>query len=154
MSVSGIEEGWVSATDIGYQLGPRINAAGRLHLATDVIELFQSKSIAVARLKAREIDQFNVERRAIESKLVEDTMATLPQDLPDFILISGEESAGWHRGVGARVYRRPKQRLRSSTDQSKQWPCLFGGVSQVYRCCKWARAGCWVLGSARRPVEV
>jgi len=99
MSVSGIEEGWVTATDIGYQLGPRINAAGRLHLATDVIELFQARSIPEARLKAMEIDRFNVERRAIEAKLVEEAMASLPDRKPDFILISGEESDGWHRGV-------------------------------------------------------
>ena len=100
MSVSGIEEGWVSATDIGYRLGPRINAAGRLHLATDVIELFQTKSIADARLKALEIDRFNIERRTIEANLVDEAMRRLPEKLPEFIVISGHESEGWHRGVG------------------------------------------------------
>ncbi len=89
----------LSTNDIGFRLGPRINAAGRMDVASDVIELFTTRQPQRAQQLAEKLDQLNADRRATESSV----LATLTERLqePEFaaarcIVIDGE---GWHRGV-------------------------------------------------------
>ncbi len=104
MQVSGINldlnNGWhIDAGDLGFRLGPRINAAGRLESATAVIELFDEKDPARARERAAALDQLNRDRQAIQKRLVKDCLARLGDDPPAFAVLWGPEEEGWHRGV-------------------------------------------------------
>ena len=90
----------LGAGDVGFRLGPRINAAGRMDVAADVIELFTSKNPERCKEIALKLDKLNAERQAEEARIVAEIDALLAQQ-PD---LSGEycmvfDGEGWHRGV-------------------------------------------------------
>lgn len=90
----------LGAGDVGFRLGPRINAAGRMDVARDVIELFTSKDQQRCREIAVKLDQLNAERQKEEARIVAEIEAQLAAE-PDLakkfcLVLDGE---GWHRGV-------------------------------------------------------
>ncbi|HEU5413906.1 MAG TPA: single-stranded-DNA-specific exonuclease RecJ [Candidatus Angelobacter sp.] len=90
----------LSAGDVGFRLGPRINAAGRMDVAKDVIELFTCKDPERCREIAQKLDQLNSERQNEEARIVAEIEAQLAAE-PDLtgrfcMVFDGE---GWHRGV-------------------------------------------------------
>ncbi len=88
------------SSDIGFRIGPRINAAGRMDVASDVIELFTCKDAARAREIANKLDTLNTERQQTEKKIlqeVDDRLATDAELRNSFCLVLDGE--GWHRGV-------------------------------------------------------
>ena len=90
----------ISASDIGFRIGPRINAAGRMDVARSVIDLFSTKDPAQAREIAGRLDQLNYERQEAERKVLDAILQRLEDDpaLRDTYctVVAGE---GWHRGV-------------------------------------------------------
>ena len=90
----------LSAGDIGFRIGPRINAAGRMDVARSVIELFGTKDATQARDIAGRLDQLNSDRQDAERKVVAAIIERLDNDaaLRDTYctVVEGE---GWHRGV-------------------------------------------------------
>jgi single-stranded-DNA-specific exonuclease len=114
LDISGLSDGWIDASDIGYKVSPRINAAGRLAGANTVVELFAAQTREEAYLIARQLDTLNKQRQDIERELVERCLSELDArqgDLPHFVVLAGEESAGWHRGVVGIVASRIRDRL-------------------------------------------
>jgi single-stranded-DNA-specific exonuclease len=92
-----------TATEVGFRLAPRINAAGRMDIASDVVELFLTKDSARATELAEKLNRLNDERRAIEAKALETIEAQLKTlngtsgDLLAECLILDDIT--WHRGV-------------------------------------------------------
>ncbi len=89
----------LTASDIGFRLGPRINAAGRMDVASDVVELFTTRDIARAQELATKLDRLNTERRDAEAAVLAqiDTLLTAGDlDATGCLVIDGQ---GWHRGV-------------------------------------------------------
>ena len=83
------------ATDVGFKIGPRINAAGRLASANTAIDLFSAVDDEAAWPICAELDRMNAERQSIELTVRASADAQL--DLDDRIhILAGE---GWHRGV-------------------------------------------------------
>jgi single-stranded-DNA-specific exonuclease len=90
----------VTAFDVAFRLAPRINAAGRMDVASEVIELFTTRDRVRAQELAAKLERLNGERRAteaaalavIETRLAED--GELAEDR--LLVIDGD---GWHRGV-------------------------------------------------------
>jgi single-stranded-DNA-specific exonuclease len=86
--------------EVGFRIAPRINAAGRMDVARDVIELFSVKDPARARELASKLDQLNTDRQEEERKIlraVEERFTGDPALSNAFcIVIDGD---GWHRGV-------------------------------------------------------
>src|SRR5271163_1537132 len=69
-----------TATEVGFRLAPRINAAGRMDIASDVVELFLTKDPARATELAEKLNRLNDERRATEAealRAIEDQLQTL-----------------------------------------------------------------------------
>jgi single-stranded-DNA-specific exonuclease len=114
LDVCGLQDGWIDAGKIGFDIAPRINAAGRLHLATDVIELFQCRDRQEARRLAKRLDDFNLERREIQRGLVERALQQVPDPLPYFAVVRGREDDGWHRGVVGIVASKLKESISRS----------------------------------------
>jgi single-stranded-DNA-specific exonuclease len=87
--------------DLGFRLGPRINAAGRLYRADAGVELFLTKDEGRAEEIAAELSRANGERRATEREVANAAEAAL-RELPDHLrdapglVLAGE---GWHPGV-------------------------------------------------------
>jgi single-stranded-DNA-specific exonuclease len=90
----------VSATDVAFRLAPRLNAAGRMDTAGEVIELFTTRDAAQAQRIAQKLDQLNSDRRQTEAAVVREIQERLeglpPASEMPCIVVEGE---GWHRGV-------------------------------------------------------
>ena len=90
----------LTSGEVAFRIAPRINAAGRMDVARDVIELFSVKDTARAGELAGRLDQLNAERQEEERRIVEAIEARIEEDpaLRDSfcMVVDGE---GWHRGV-------------------------------------------------------
>jgi single-stranded-DNA-specific exonuclease len=86
--------------EVGFRIAPRINAAGRMDVARDVIELFSVKDPARARELAAKLDHLNTDRQEEERRIlnaVNERFRADPTLCDAFcIVVDGE---GWHRGV-------------------------------------------------------
>jgi single-stranded-DNA-specific exonuclease len=86
--------------EVGFRIAPRINAAGRMDVARDVIELFSVKDAARARELAAKLDHLNSDRQEEERRIlraVEERFTGDPALCDAYcIVVDGE---GWHRGV-------------------------------------------------------
>jgi len=83
------------AVDIGFKIGPRINAAGRLASADTAIDLFAATNDDDAWQLCAELDRLNAERQQIEKDVREQAERQVGGD-ERVIIVAGE---GWHRGV-------------------------------------------------------
>jgi len=98
-----------SCRDLGFALGPRINAGGRVGKSDLGVRLLTSTDAEEARTIAVELDRLNEERRAIEM-LVCDQAEALAREQADSPVIT-VMSAGWHQGVIGIVAGRIKERF-------------------------------------------
>lgn len=83
------------AVDVGFKIGPRINAAGRLASANTAIDLFAAVDEESAWQICSELDRMNSERQQIEASVRESAQSQIRGD--ERVLILAAE--GWHRGV-------------------------------------------------------
>ena len=89
-----------TAGEIGFRIAPRLNAAGRMDVARDVIELFSVKDPARAREIANRLDLLNAERQQEERRIldaIQQRVEQTPALLDAFCLVI--DGDGWHRGV-------------------------------------------------------
>jgi single-stranded-DNA-specific exonuclease len=98
-----------SCRDLGFALGPRINAGGRVGKSDLGVRLLTSTDPEEAREIAAELDRLNEERRAIEMLVCEQAEAQAKDqpDAPVIIVMNG----GWHQGVIGIVAGRIKERF-------------------------------------------
>jgi single-stranded-DNA-specific exonuclease len=102
IEVAGCGDGkGMTAYDLGFRLGPRINAAGRMDAARAVVELFDTRDHIEARRLAEHLDARNEERKAVQQQIVDLAISELgtesTQKADSYVaVIAGE---GWHRGV-------------------------------------------------------
>jgi single-stranded-DNA-specific exonuclease len=89
-----------TSTEVSFRIAPRINAAGRMDVARDVIELFSVKDPVRARELAAKLDRLNTDRQEEERRIlraVEERISGDPALCQAYcIVVDGE---GWHRGV-------------------------------------------------------
>ena len=90
----------ITATDLAFRIAPRINAAGRMDVATDVVELFTTRDAGRATELAAKLDRLNSERQQAEATILEEIECRLRDEVGlascRCIVVEGE---GWHRGV-------------------------------------------------------
>lgn len=104
----------LSTADIGYAIGPRINAAGRLEDMSLGIECLLSDDLSRAREIANALNEINGERRAVQQQMVDEAERALSRvelpdgDLPSTICLFDPE---WHPGVVGLVASKIKERL-------------------------------------------
>jgi single-stranded-DNA-specific exonuclease len=101
IGVSGLADGIPpSAHQVGFRIAPRINAAGRMDSAMDVIDLFLTEDAERARQLASQLDTLNRERQEAEAAIVQsilDQCQESPFDEGCAALVFAEP--GWHLGV-------------------------------------------------------
>jgi single-stranded-DNA-specific exonuclease len=92
-----------TATEVGFRIAPRINAAGRMDIASDVVELFLTRDPDRAEALAQKLDALNQDRRASEAaalEAIELQLMTLRDSSGEYpfecIVLDHPE---WHRGV-------------------------------------------------------
>jgi single-stranded-DNA-specific exonuclease len=86
--------------DVAFRLAPRINAAGRMDVASEIIELFSTRDAGRANELAGKLERLNRERRETEANAlaaIETRLATDPELAnASLVVVDGD---GWHRGV-------------------------------------------------------
>jgi single-stranded-DNA-specific exonuclease len=90
----------ITGFDIAFRLAPRINAAGRMDVASDIIELFTTRDSHRAAELATKLERLNRERRDVEAAALTVIEARLWSDaeiISDRLLVI--DGDGWHRGV-------------------------------------------------------
>ncbi|MGH8114654.1 MAG: single-stranded-DNA-specific exonuclease RecJ, partial [Rhodanobacteraceae bacterium] len=100
-----------TASDLGYAIGPRINAAGRLEDMTIGVECLLSDDPSHARALAATLHDINAQRRDLQTSMVEDAIAKLDGiDVGDALGVSLFDP-GWHPGIVGLVASKLKERL-------------------------------------------
>jgi len=114
----------LNISDLVFLVGPRINAAGRIHSAFDSVRLLLAENMSIASKLAEEINNYNKERKGLDTLATEEAKKRLESD-PNLsqrhsIVLFGED---WHRGVVGIVasrlveaYYRPTIVFTRSTD--------------------------------------
>jgi single-stranded-DNA-specific exonuclease len=102
-----------SCRDLGFALGPRINAGGRVGKSDLGVRLLTSTDAEEARQIAAELDRLNEERRAIEMLVCEQAEGQAAKIDGDPVIIV--MSSGWHQGVIGIVAGRLKERFGRPT---------------------------------------
>jgi len=100
LDVAGLTGKRVTAGHIGFSLGPRINASGRLDSATYAVQLLTTDDPVEAGELARFLEERNTERQAIGEQIFEEAVALVennPQWLDGRVLVVAHE--GWNEGV-------------------------------------------------------
>jgi len=103
LNVSKLTDKEINSYHIGFLLGPRINAAGRVASAKKAVELLLTKSSEKANTIAQELDRQNQERRKIQKKIFEEACALIKKEKMDsnYSIVLVRE--GWHPGVAGIV---------------------------------------------------
>ena len=90
----------VTAQDIAYRIGPRLNAVGRMADATDALELLLTEDEMEARKKALHLDSLNSQRRSEQDDIFRQAVAMVESEVDlerDRVVVLAKQ--GWHRGV-------------------------------------------------------
>lgn len=99
MSIAGVRPP-AQTGDIGFRIGPRLNAAGRLGTARAALELLLTRDLSRARTLAAELDRQNRERQTVERATLLEAESNVAADFDprrDAAIVVG--GRGWHQGV-------------------------------------------------------
>jgi single-stranded-DNA-specific exonuclease len=102
LEVAGRDHSEISSTDLGFVVGPRLNAAGRLDDMSVGIACLLADSRDEAQRLARELDTFNRERRTIEKDMktqAQDLLASMSLDIEGLPWGLALFDTDWHQGV-------------------------------------------------------
>ena len=101
----------ISTYDLGFKLGPRINAGGRLGKSKHGTELLTCEDEAKAADIATELDNFNKERQTIEAHILKTAIDSLtPEQIDKKIIFAYGQD--WHEGVIGIIASRIKQKFK------------------------------------------
>ncbi len=116
LAAAGLEGRAVTAGDVAFRIAPRLNAAGRMDNARDVIDLLTTSDDAKARGIAARLEMLNRERQRVEDEILQEIISGMerhPEKAQSYSLVfSGQ---GWHRGVIGIVAQRVVDRYHRPT---------------------------------------
>ncbi|MFD1438624.1 single-stranded-DNA-specific exonuclease RecJ [Acinetobacter terrae] len=114
LDIAGREPSQLKAQDLGFVLGPRINAAGRMETMDIGIECLMATDMQTAYPLAQQLNQLNVERRQVEAQMKQEALSELATlqldqaDLPAALILFEPH---WHQGVIGIVAGRLKEQF-------------------------------------------
>ncbi len=97
MAVAGIEPEQVNARHLGFGLGPRMNAAGRLETAQHALDMLVARDGLVALEASEKLEELNGKRRIIQDAIFEEACVQAEQLADDRVLVVSSD--GWNHGV-------------------------------------------------------
>jgi single-stranded-DNA-specific exonuclease len=111
LKLAGRDASQVNAQDLGFYVGPRLNAAGRLDDMTIGIRCLLAETPQEAMQYAQQLHVLNAERKQIEAEMQWDAMADLTQDFRDDQYTISVFQPDWHQGVIGILASRIKERF-------------------------------------------
>ncbi len=136
MAVARIETSTLNSRSLGFGLGPRMNAAGRLETARHSLDMLLAQDNEVAFEKAQQLDALNISRRSDQAVILKAAIKQAEgyQDDP-VLVVSG---ADWNHGIVGIVaakllekYKKPSYVLQEMGEQSKGSARSYGDFSAV-----------------------
>ena len=97
MAVAGIEPEQVNARHLGFGLGPRMNAAGRLETAQHALDMLVARDGLAALEASEKLEELNVKRRSIQDTIFEEACMQAEELANDRVLVVSSD--GWNHGV-------------------------------------------------------
>ena len=97
MAVAGIEPEQVNARHLGFGLGPRMNAAGRLETAQHALDMLVAHDGLAALEASEKLEELNVKRRSIQDAIFEEACQQVEELADDWVLVVSSD--GWNHGV-------------------------------------------------------
>ncbi|WP_018985776.1 single-stranded-DNA-specific exonuclease RecJ [Methylophilus methylotrophus] len=111
LKLAGRDPAQVNAQDLGFYVGPRLNAAGRLDDMTIGIRCLLAETPLEAMQYAQQLHVLNAERKQIEAEMQWDAMADLTHDFTDSQYTISVFQPDWHQGVIGILASRIKERF-------------------------------------------
>ena len=108
VEVSGRAASTLTAKDLGFAVGPRLNAAGRLQDMSIGIQCLLADDDRTARAHAEQLDELNRARRQIEAGMVDEATGLLDDEIDDVAICVYQQN--WHQGVIGIVAGRMRER--------------------------------------------
>lgn len=134
MAVSNVEPEKVTTRSLGFGLGPRMNASGRLETAQHALDMLRATDSMVALEKAQQLDALNMARRGDQDKILKEAIIQAEQYKHHNVLVVS--SPGWNHGiigiVAAKLlekYKKPTYVLEEMGEESKGSARSYGGFS-------------------------
>lgn len=134
MAVAGVDPAKINARSLGFGLGPRMNAAGRLETAQHSLDMLRATEGIIALEKAQQLDALNTVRRAEQDKIFKAAILQAEQFKNDNVLVVS--SPGWNHGiigiVAAKLlekYKKPTYVLEEMGDEAKGSARSYGDFS-------------------------
>jgi len=136
MAVSGVTPATLNARALGFGLGPRLNAAGRIETARLGLDLLTTKNPHIAMQLAEKLDLLNRERRAEQDRIFAEALEQAEKFADDPVLVLSDPS--WSHGIIGIVAAKILERLKKPTfilqemgEESKGSARSYGDFSAV-----------------------
>lgn len=134
LAVAGVEPHKVNARTLGFSLGPRMNAAGRLETAQHALDMLLSSEGQEAIAYARMLDDMNKSRRKDQDDILAEAIVQAEQHKDDPVLVVS--APGWNHGIVGIVaakllerYKKPTYVLAEEGEQAKGSARSYGDFS-------------------------
>lgn len=114
LDIAGRDPKDLKAQDLGFVIGPRVNAAGRMDTMNIGIECLLAEDMQTAYAFARQLNELNLERRSVETEMKQEALSVIDQlefdqdQLPSALIMFEEH---WHQGVIGIVAGRLKEQF-------------------------------------------
>lgn len=136
IAVARVDTAKLNSRTLGYILGPRMNAAGRLETAQHALDMLTTKDSTEALELAQKLDTMNYKRRKDQDKIMEEAIKVAETHSQDPVLVLS--SKGWNHGiigiVAAKLlekYKKPTFVIEEIGDESKGSARSYGDFSAV-----------------------
>jgi len=134
MAVARVEPSKVNSRSLGFALGPRMNAAGRLETAQIALDMLTATDSMAAFEKAQELDALNMARRAEQDQIYKEAIRQAERYADDDVLVVS--SPDWNHGIVGIVaakllekFKKPTFVLQEMGDESKGSARSYGDFS-------------------------
>ena len=97
MAVAGVDPEQVNARHLGFGLGPRMNAAGRLETAQHALDMLTARDGLAALEASEKLEELNTKRRSVQDAIFEEACVQAEELADDRVLVVS--SGGWNHGV-------------------------------------------------------
>lgn len=134
MAVAGVEPEKINARHLGFGLGPRMNAAGRLETARYALDMLRADESMLALEKAQQLDALNIARRSEQDKIFKEAINQAEEFINDDVLVVS--APNWNHGiigiVAAKLlekYKKPTYVLEEMGEEAKGSARSYGDFS-------------------------
>lgn len=136
MEVARVEAQSLNSRSLGFALGPRMNAAGRLETARHSLDMLLADTVEVALERAEQLDALNAARRSDQTKILNEAIMQAERYAADPVLVVS--GADWNHGIVGIVaakllekYQKPTYVLQEMDDIAKGSARSYGDFSAV-----------------------